>query len=446
MTDYHLSDRLGVYPAEIHRELNPTWLGAVIALEGVIPPRVQGARYLDIGCGAGMDVIALACANPDMTFVGVDPDPNHILHAEGLARRLSLPNISFISGGFDDPRIGNGYDIVVAHGVYSWLSEADRARFRHCFASAIGAGGIGVLHYLVEPGAHLWRSLRAVLAGLTEHLPVPQALARMAEMARMRWGVFANLPGAKALIDALRAWPVETLRHDLLNSHYAPEAAPVLIADLARLGLGFVASADPLANHDVFALPGGLSPEAPQSRAHRAGLSDIATGRLSRVDIFAPDARLIPADRVALMLDGLSFALMPGRSRVTGFHVPTVFGPISPDADMAHAVLARLGQGPASVRALADLPGITGDLAALFQMLAGMMAVGLVHPLRGIRQDSHHTAAFNALACHDALSGGVPGPISIATGGVIWVGSDAQPVSGARIAALMAADQVGFFE
>lgn len=439
MTEYRTSAELAPYPAEVHRELNPTWLGAVLAMRGVVPPRSQGARYLDIGCGSGMDVIALACANPDMQVTGVEIDPEHIARAEALAARLGLRNAGFLCAGFDDLRVGDGNDYVVAHGIHSWLSEAGREGLRRAMARAVAPDGICVLHYLVEPGAHLWRSLRAVLAGLATEMPVAEALERMAGMAAAGWGIFATLPGAGAVIEVLRRWPEAVLRHDLLNSHYDAVSSPVLMADCARLGLGFVASADPLAEHDVFCLPPGT---AARSAQERAVLSDIATGRLSRVDIFAPGPRRMTAGQGGRMLEGLRFALMPGRDAVEGFHVPTVFGPVVPAPGMARAVLQRLRKGPASLAALAE---VSGDVPSLFELIAGMMAVGLVHPLRGLRQDGRAAAAFNALACRDALGGGVPGPVSLAVGGVVWTSSTPRPAAGSEIAALIAADRLGFF-
>lgn len=442
MTEYRMSGELGSYPGEIHRDLNPTWLGAVMAMRGMIPPRSQGARYLDIGCGSGLDIIALACANPDMQFTGVDLDPAHIAQAEALAARIGLTNATFLCAGFDDPCLGGDHDYVVAHGIHSWLPEAGREGLRRTLARTVSPQGICVLHYLVEPGAHLWRSLRAVLMGLAEHMPVSDALDRMATMAETGWGIFATLPGAEAMVDVLKGWPEAMLRHDLLNNHYDAVSAPMLMADCARLGLDFVCSTDPLAEHDVFSLPTGM---AARSAQERALLSDIATGRLSRVDIFAPSVRRMAPEQGARMLEGLRFALMPGRERVEGFHVPTVFGPVTPAPAMAGDILGRLRRGPASLAELAALPAVSGDVASLLELVAGMMAVGLVHPLRGLRQDGRGAARFNGLACTEALGPRVPGPVSVATGGLIWAGSTAHPASGAEISALIAADRLGFF-
>lgn len=442
---YLSGDRLGAYPGEVHRELNPTWLTTLLAFEGVVPPRMQGARLLDIGCGAGLDVIALACANPDMELTGVDPDGAQIARAEALAARLGLRNTRFLHGGFDDPRIGTGYDYVSANGLYSWLPEERRTALCHAFAAAVAPGGVGVLHYLVSPGATLWSSLRAVLAGLEMQMPLAAALARMRAMAEDGYGIFATLPGAGAVLAQISAWPEEALRHDLLNSHYAPEVAPRLIARLSGLGLDFVASADPLANHDVFALPGGLPPEAPPSRSHRALLSDIATGRLSRTDMFLRAPRLIAPAQQAQLLDGLHIALMPGRAQVQSFEVPTAFGPITPERTMVLQVLGLLRQRPAPLRSLASLPAINGDLATLFQLLGAMMAVDLVHPLRSLRQDAGFVQGFNALAVTEALGARLPGALSLATGGLIRAGVGAAPIAGAQIAAQIAADRQGFF-
>lgn len=58
-----------------------------------------GGKYLDVACGVGFDVLRMASAHPDATFVGVDKS-RAFLDLAG-ARAAGLPNASFLEGDAD---------------------------------------------------------------------------------------------------------------------------------------------------------------------------------------------------------------------------------------------------------------------------------------------------------------------------------------------------------
>ena len=43
----------------------------------------SGATYCELGCGYGLTTLILAASNPQMSFVGVDFNPTHIVAANG---------------------------------------------------------------------------------------------------------------------------------------------------------------------------------------------------------------------------------------------------------------------------------------------------------------------------------------------------------------------------
>jgi hypothetical protein len=66
-----------------------------IAAGAVLKKLQQGAMVLDMGCGAGVAVNALAEAFPASTIHGVDPDSFAILSAQEDAATQGLTNCSF---------------------------------------------------------------------------------------------------------------------------------------------------------------------------------------------------------------------------------------------------------------------------------------------------------------------------------------------------------------
>ena len=69
----------GYYP-----ETMPMRLRWAALIQGHTAPPSK-FRYLDAGCGQGLNLILAAAAHPDSEFVGIDFLPEHIAHGKALA-------------------------------------------------------------------------------------------------------------------------------------------------------------------------------------------------------------------------------------------------------------------------------------------------------------------------------------------------------------------------
>src|SRR5262249_33239779 len=143
---------------KVYAELAPGFLAFACARQGVRPPRLgAGTRYLELGCGQGYGLALLAAANPAMDFIGVDFNPAHIAGARRLAEAAGLTNVAFEDFGsgqvLDLPaeRLGR-FDIVVLHGVYSWVSAENRAAIVEILDRAVTPGGLVYVSYNALPG------------------------------------------------------------------------------------------------------------------------------------------------------------------------------------------------------------------------------------------------------------------------------------------------------
>ncbi len=123
------------------------------------------ARVLLAGCGDGTEAFNIRRKFPHAHVVGVDFSPRSIAVARRLQRRdPTLRDIRFVVGDLADPRlpakIGDRFDLVVCHGVYSYIPRAARAmgNFARCLKPD------GVLYLGVNGAAHLNRRLRPALA------------------------------------------------------------------------------------------------------------------------------------------------------------------------------------------------------------------------------------------------------------------------------------------
>src|SRR4051812_36191006 len=99
----------------------PAHLSAVAQLFRLAVPAVATARVLELGCAAGGNLIPMAAAFPDASFIGIDLSPLQIEQAKQRAEAAGLSNIEFRRASITEIDASYGaFDYVVCHGVYSW--------------------------------------------------------------------------------------------------------------------------------------------------------------------------------------------------------------------------------------------------------------------------------------------------------------------------------------
>lgn len=113
-------------------------------------------RLLDVGCGPG--VVALAMAPYFAAVVGVDPDPDMLIEARGLAVQLGVENANWVELRAEELPAGLGaFRVMLFAQSFHWTDRAQVA------ATAFG---------MIEPGGYFVHvSERQSAAG--EPLPYP---------------------------------------------------------------------------------------------------------------------------------------------------------------------------------------------------------------------------------------------------------------------------------
>ena len=123
-------------------------------LAGGAIPAGRKLRYLDLGFGLGttLNVHAAACPGE---YWGCDINPLHVAAAEDLSRCAGT-GIRAVQSSFADLLERSDlpvFDIVVAHGVWSWVSEANRDVIVRLLQRHLAPGGLFCLNSLVLPRA-----------------------------------------------------------------------------------------------------------------------------------------------------------------------------------------------------------------------------------------------------------------------------------------------------
>jgi SAM-dependent methyltransferase len=235
-----------------YAQTHPDRLATVAALHGLTAPDPQTARVLEIGCGAGGNLLAMAAATPRITAVGIDLAAAPVEEGRRAVQEVGLTNVELRQGDVCDYRSGElgEFDYVIAHGLYAWVPPETRDAVLAACGSHLAADGLAYVSYNAHPGGHLRRVLRE--AGLWFARGETEAVAR-AEKAQVLyryllenrvneedwWGaVLART------VQPFAAGPTYRLVHDDLSDYWAP----VWFADFARHaaahGLGYVGDAD----------------------------------------------------------------------------------------------------------------------------------------------------------------------------------------------------------
>jgi arsenite methyltransferase len=114
---------LAALPAE-----SPASFAGVANPHAIVPIR-SGETVLDIGCGAGMDLlIAARRVGPSGRAIGVDMTPAMAARARASARAADLANVEVrIGDALDLPIDDASIDVVISNGVINLTPDKEKA-------------------------------------------------------------------------------------------------------------------------------------------------------------------------------------------------------------------------------------------------------------------------------------------------------------------------------
>lgn len=210
-------------------------------------------RVLELGCGNGANLLALAYYRRNASFVGVDGSAAAIARAEGHRATLELPNLRFVHADFEcaDRQLEGQFDFILAHGVFSWVPDPTRDALFELCARRLRKLGLLYLNYNTLPGWNVRGLVRSFL--LARDNPA-LTLQTRAEHAR-----FLSAQMASALASApdhpymklmerefrfLSDGDPTYVAHEFLASDNNAYWRSQFLAIAAQHGFGYVADAD----------------------------------------------------------------------------------------------------------------------------------------------------------------------------------------------------------
>jgi SAM-dependent methyltransferase len=408
-----------LYPGRAFVQTHPDRLAALAALFGVAAPPPGACRVLELGCGAGDNLLPMAVALPGSTFVGIDTSRRAIERAQATTASLGLTNIRFEQISIEDYAVPVGsVDYVIAHGVFSWVPESVRERLLALCSAGLSDTGIAYVSYNALPGGHPRRALREMLA---YHVGPIQAPEQRMTAARG----FLRLLGAAAAADSDLAKTLGPearrlsehvdglLFHDTLAEVNHPLYFHEFVAQAAAHGLQYLTEAE-FSETQLGALPEKLQQALLRisDPLRREQYLDFLKERMFRQTLLVHDAialdRTPQPQRLATLAVSapLRWGVGQDTSRTTftgpgGAHLTT-------DHPLVVDVLQQIGHAWPAAPWIADLAASEAQLPAICDALLRCFSANLVrlhvHP-PALSPVAPHKPRVSALARLEAAQG-----------------------------------------
>lgn len=230
----------------------PAHLALCSAWHGGPRPRLDGYRAVELGCGDGANMVALAFYNPGCIFVGADSSRVEVDRARAAAAEVGVQNVRFIHRDVRDLDGGEfgPFDYAVAHGLYSWVPEDAREAILAFCRRSLAPDGLAYVSYNAQPG---WATRRLVRETLVASRSVREA--HVADRARrameLAGRLLEDLPSREYAHALLLSGELERVRDGkpfyVLHEYLADVNEGFWLGEFVRgarrHGLGYVADA-----------------------------------------------------------------------------------------------------------------------------------------------------------------------------------------------------------
>ncbi|HVV94727.1 MAG TPA: class I SAM-dependent methyltransferase [Hyphomicrobiales bacterium] len=238
-----------LYPSHPLPQTHPDRLATIAGHYGVAPAPATRCRVLELGCGVGGNLAAMAYQHPGSEFVGIDLSGRSIAIGRQNVAELGLANVRLEHCGIDEitPDFGT-FDYIVAHGVYSWVPAAVREKMWEIFARNLAPQGVAYVSYNALPGSRFRDAARDIML---YHVRAMSDPAEKIREGRAIVGLIAALVPqeegyARVLaeqLDRLNGMSDEVVFHDDLDAGATAFLFHDVVAEAGRHGLQYLSEA-----------------------------------------------------------------------------------------------------------------------------------------------------------------------------------------------------------
>lgn len=343
--------------------LTPASMRIALLMKGFRPaPEGDRFSYCELGYGQGVTLCGMAAANPQATFWGTDFNPSHALSARRLASDAGLTNLHLEECSFAEylDRDLPQFDVIALHGVYSWVSAANRSHIVEFLRRRLKLGGVAYVSYNAMPGWSARAPLRRLIADAARHGPQSATarletaldLAKRLQAAKAQF--FEVSPDARMALENWSARSRPYLVHELLNQDQVPKYLSEVAAEFDAAKLSFATSVRLDDHLDSMALSREMQLLLGEAGdpVQRETLRDHLLMTPFRTDLFVRGVERLTADQQAELLMDCRFALLTDARNARGKSYGARGVALKPE--MTNALIDGLERGPRSLRELSE--------------------------------------------------------------------------------------------
>jgi len=429
------------YTYGYYAELNPLLSKLAFTNAGYHFPKIENA--CELGFGQGMSINIHASAS-NIAWSGTDFNPAQAGFAQELAMQ-SGNNAQLFDGSFAQYCTRNDlpdFDYIGLHGIWSWISDENRAVIVDFVARKLKVGGVLYISYNTQPG---WASMSPIRHLMSEHA---NALGASGEP------IIKRVEGAIAFIDKLfatkplftRVYPSiegefdklkkhnhHYLAHEYFNQNWLPMPFSDIAEWLSPTKLQYVCSTNYTDQIDVINLTAEQQVllNSITDPIFRQTVRDMMVNTRFRKDYWVKGARTLSALEKAEALSNQTFMLIKDVANVS-FKIMGAVGEVTLNESTYKPILETLSDHkPKSMtqleRTLKDQGINHPQILQAIMILIGMGAVAAVQDEAVITKAKKSTDKLNhALMMKSRSTSDLSNLASPVLGGGVAVGRFAQ--------------------
>lgn len=247
----------GYYP-----ELNPLHAGLGLLNAGFKAPEINAACELGFGQGLSINIHSAAS---DTSWYGTDFNPSQVAYASDLAA-ISKAKICLCDDSFEEFACRTdlpNFDFIAMHGIWSWVSEENRAVLVDFVRRKLRVGGVLYISYNTMPGWSDMIPLRYLMTQYAEKLgartsgidsKIKASLEFADKLFECKPAYARSNPAVVERLGKLKGQDARYLAHEYFNRDWHPMPFTVTAEHLSGAKLSYACSANYFEHVDVLNL------------------------------------------------------------------------------------------------------------------------------------------------------------------------------------------------
>ncbi len=243
------------YTFGYYGELNPLRCRLPLLMAGRHAPKIENA--CELGFGQGLSVSIHAAAQPGVSWYGTDFNPSQAAFASEMVRlagaeaRLYDEAFAEFCNRQDLP----DFDFIGLHGIWTWISDTNRAVLVDFMRRKLRPGGVVYISYNTNPGWAASAPIRHLMKRHADVMGAPgvgvigqtdSALGFIGDLLNLEPLYARTNPAGLDRLNAIKGQDRKYVAHEYMNRDWQPMYFAEVEEWLSDAKLGFASSANTL--------------------------------------------------------------------------------------------------------------------------------------------------------------------------------------------------------